>query len=752
MRKTIKIIPALNLIVATMVILGTGCSNGTNQNMDDRILDEKVDSVLSLMTLEEKLGQLTLYTSDWDVTGPVMRDDYVEEIRAGRCGNIFNAHTVKYNKSLQEIAVRETRLGIPLLFGYDVIHGHKTIFPVPLAEACSWDLELMEQTARFAALEATASGLNWTFGPMADISRDPRWGRATEGNGEDPYLASLITAARVRGFQGNDLSEPTTLAACIKHFAGYGAPVAGRDYNTVDMSEQAFRQDYLPPYKAGIEAGALTVMASFNDIFGVPSHANRFLLTDVLRKELGFEGFVVADYTGVEQLIPHGVAADRKHAGELAFKAGLDMDMQSAIYIEELAGSLKEGIIVQKDIDEAVRRILKVKFMLGLFDNPYLYLDEKREQEVIYSPEIMEHALRSARESIVLLKNDAFRGKKILPLSSPGKIAVIGPLGNNQLDLMGSWHAAGDHNKVVTLLEGIRNRFRDSEVSYIQGCDFYSPDKSEFNKAVSLAQKSDIVILAIGENQEQSGEAASRSDLNLTGLQEELAHELIQTGKPVVIIIMAERMLTFPELDDKASTLLYGWHLGTRSGDAIAEILSGDYCPSAKLVMSIPRNVGQIPVYYSYKSTGRPFDAGYKYTTKYLDVENNPLYPFGFGLSYTRFDYGEPELSDTIIGMQEVLDIEIEIKNTGDFDGYEIVQLYIQDLVASVTRPVKELKGFQRVFIEKGKSLTVKFKITADDLKFYNADQQFINEAGEFNVYIGPNSNECKSALFTLSK
>ena len=740
----------LSMLIIVGALLISACNTSTMNTMDEKELDRKVDSVLSKMTLEEKLGQLTLYTSYWDVTGPVMREDYVEEIKAGRCGNIFNAHTVAYNKGLQKIAVEESRLGIPLLFGYDVIHGHKTIFPVPLAEACSWDIELMEQTARYAAMEATASGLNWTFGPMADISRDPRWGRITEGNGEDAFLASLITAARVRGFQGNDLSDPSTMAACVKHFAGYGAPVAGRDYNTVDMSERAFRQDYLPPYKAGIEAGALTVMASFNDIFGVPAHANHFLLTEILRQEWGFEGFVVADYTGIEQLIPHGVAANRKHAGEIAFGAGLDMDMQSAIYIEYLSASIEAGNINMSEIDAAVKRILRVKFLLGLFDDPYKYLDESREKEIIYSPEIMDHALRSARESIVLLKNDEFKGKKVLPLSSPARIAVIGPLADNQLDMLGSWHAAGDHNKVITLLEGIKKRFPEADVNFAEGCDFYSLTKSGFGNALKIAANSDVVILAIGENQAQSGEAASRSDLELTGMQEELADALLETGKPVVIILMAERMLTFPELDQKASTLIYGWHLGTRSGDALAEVLAGDYNPSGKLVMSIPRNVGQIPIYYNYKNTGRPLNEEDKYTSKYLDVENTPLYPFGYGLSYTEFEYGDLVLSKPEMDIDDTLEISIQIKNTGDFDGTEIVQLYIRDLVGSVTRPVKELQGFKKVFIKKGESRNVRFSINSETLKFFDKDCNYVAEAGDFLALIGPNSTQLKEIKFHL--
>ncbi len=737
----------LLFIVSQILLISCNISTVVSDNAE-----KFVDSLMREMTLEEKLGQLTLYTSDWDVTGPTMRDDYKEEIRSGRCGNIFNAHTAAYNMSLQKIAVEETRLGIPLLFGYDVIHGHKTIFPIPLAEACSWNLELMKESSRLAAREAAASGINWTYGPMVDISRDPRWGRVSEGVGEDTYLGSLIAAAKVKGFQGDDLADPYTVAACVKHFAAYGAPIAGRDYNSVDMSELSFRQDYLPPYKAGVEAGAVTVMASFNDLFGVPATCNKFLMTTILREEWDFKGFVVTDYTGIEQLIDHGVAADKKHAGELSLNAGTDMDMQSGIYIESLAKSLEEGKVSIKTIDEAVRRILIVKYQLGLFKDPYLYFNENREKEELYSPEIMEHALQSARESIVLLKNETLNGKKILPLSKETrKIAVIGPLGNNGVDMIGSWHAAGDVTRVVTLLDGLKKEFPSANIEFTQGCDFESPDKSGFQKALQLASKSDVVIVAIGEQEMYSGEAASRSNINIPGIQEELALQLIKTGKPVIVLIMAERPLTFPVLAEKASAIFYAWHLGTRAGDAIADVLSGDYNPSGKLVMSIPRNVGQIPVYYNYKSTGRPYIADYKYTTKYIDVLNTPQYPFGFGLSYTNFEYGPLHLSTDTMGMKDSLDIWLSLKNTGEYDGEEIAQLYIRDLVGSVTRPVKELKGFKKVFLKKGEQQEIHFKLCADDLRFYNSDLQFITEQGAFKVFAGSSSVSLQEGNFTVT-
>jgi beta-glucosidase len=745
MRKSFCTIPGI--VVAILFFSGCGPEHGPGDAND---LDRKVDSVLALMTLEEKLGQLSLLTSDWDVTGPVMRRQYKEDIRAGRCGNIFNAHTVAYNRGLQELAVEGTRLGIPMLFGYDVVHGHRTIFPIPLAEACSWNLELMKKSAELAAKEAAASGLNWTFAPMVDLSRDPRWGRVSEGNGEDPYLASQISEARVRGFQGDDLADPSTLAACIKHFAAYGAPVAGRDYNTVDMSEIAFREDYLPPYKAGIDAGAVTVMTAFNDLFGVPSTASSYLMNGILREEWGFEGFVVSDYTGVDQLRDHGMALDRQQAGVLALTAGLDMDMQSVIYLETLPGSLEEGKVSMEEIDAAVKRVLRVKFRLGLFDDPYRYLDETREAAVVHSEEIMEHALRSARESVVLLKNDAFHGAKILPLRSPGRIALIGPLADNQLDMLGSWHAAGDQDVVVTLKAGLEHRYPLSRVEIVRGCDFYSSDRSGFREALELARRSDVVVLAIGENQAQSGEAASRAHIGIPGIQEELALALIETGTPVVVLIMAERPLVFPILNEKASAILYAWHLGTRAGDAIADILSGDYNPSGKLVMSIPRCVGQIPVYYNDKSTGRPFDPENKFTSKYLDVPNDPLYPFGYGLSYTKYEYSEMKLSSREMERGDTLWVSVTVTNTGDMDGAEVVQLYTRDMVGSLTRPVKELKGFRKIPLPKGESNEVRFALTTEDLKFVGGNLAEVAEPGEFRVMTGPDSGHLMEAAFTL--
>ncbi|MCB8994649.1 MAG: glycoside hydrolase family 3 C-terminal domain-containing protein [Bacteroidales bacterium] len=740
------------LLILLTVIIITSLSCKKQVHTSD-IADSFVDSLLQKMTLEEKLGQLTLYTSDWDVTGPVMRDSYKEDIRAGRCGNVYNALTVDYNRMLQKMAVEETRLGIPMLFGYDVIHGYKTIFPIPLAEACSWDIPLIQESARLSAREAAASGINWVFAPMVDISRDSRWGRVAEGAGEDAYLGSLIAAAKVRGIQGERLDDPFTVAACIKHFAGYGAPVAGKDYNTVDMSELSFRQDYLPPYKAGIEAGAATVMASFNEIFGVPAACNKFLLTEILRKELNFKGFVVTDYMGVNHLIPHGVASDKQEAGILAINAGTDMDMQSGIYYETLEKSLNEGKVSLETINQSVRRVLKLKYQLGLFADPYLYFNNEREKTEVYTTEASEHALLSAKESIVLLKNDGFKGRKNLPISKQTKkIALIGPLGNSQIDMLGCWHAAGEASRTSTVLDGLRKEFPDSQIKYMEGCDFSSPDKSGFKKALSLAAESDVIIVAIGEQERYSGEATSRSDIGIPGVQEELAEELIKTGKPVVILILAERALCFPELAEKASSILYAWHLGTRAGDAIAAVLSGDFNPSGKLVMTIPRSVGQIPIYYNYKNTGRPYKAGEKFSTQYIDESVEPLYPFGYGLSYTQFEYGSITLSADSIAFNDTLHISCTIKNTGMFDGSEISELYIRDMVASVTRPVKELKGFKKIYLKKGEQQEINFSLCSGDLKFYNSEMKYVCEPGKFKVFIGTSSAETQEGSFTLKE
>lgn len=713
-------------------------------------LDAKVDSVLALMRLEEKIGQMTLFTSDWEMTGPTLRENYKEDIRSGRVGAIFNAHTADYTRELQRMAVEETRLGIPLLFGYDVIHGYKTIFPIPLGEAASWDLEAIEQAARISAVEATAAGLHWTFSPMVDIARDPRWGRIAEGAGEDVYLGSLIAGARVRGFQGDDIGAPNTMLACMKHYAAYGAAQAGRDYHTVDISMQQLRDVQLPPFKAALDAGVYTVMTSFNELNGVPATANELLLSEILRKEWGFNGFVVTDYTSINEMVPHGFARDEKHAGELAVKVGVDMDMQGAVYYNHLMSLVKEGKVGEKLIDESVRRILRLKFKLGLFDDPYRYADAARQKAALMAPEHLDFAREIGRKSIVLLKNQM----KTLPLAKNlGTLAVIGPLADNKNELIGSWSAAGDHTQCVSLLEGIRQKVGGkTELLYAKGCDFEGEDRSGFEAALLAAMKSDAVVVAVGEKALMSGEAASRSQLGLPGVQLDLVKALVATGKPVAVVLMNGRPLCIHWLDAHAPAILETWFLGTQAGHAIADVLFGDYNPSGKLPATFPRNEGQIPIFYSMKNTGRPFDANNKYTSKYLDVPNTPLYPFGYGLSYTTFQYSDMKVSREEFNFKDKLTVSVEVKNAGDMDGEEVVQLYVRDLVGSVTRPVKELKGFQKIFLRKGESKTVRFEITAEDLKFYNDKLEYVAEPGAFDIFVGTNSRDAQSRQVQLKR
>lgn len=731
----------------------SGC-NGTASSSGNSEMDTFIDSLINEMTVEEKAGQLTLYTSGWDVTGPVLRDDYMDELRAGRAGNLFNAHTVDYATNLQRIAVEETRLGIPLLFGLDVIHGYKTTFPIPLAEAASWDMDIIEKSAHLASKEAASAGINWTYNPMLDIARDPRWGRIAEGNGEDTYLGSLIGAAKVRGIQGTDLSDPTTILACVKHFAAYGASQAGRDYHTVDMSDRELRQNYLPAYKAAIDAGAATVMTSFNELDGVPASGNHYLMTEILRNEWGFDGFVVTDYTSINEMVPHGVVANLKEAAELAFNAGVQMDMQGGVYSQYLPELLQEGKIKESDLNEYVRQVLEMKYKLGLFEDPYRYLNKERETNTLYSQELMDHALLAAKESIVLLKNEPAKGASdnLLPLSKNTRsVALIGPLADNQKDMLGTWHVAGDETKVVTLLEGIKQTAPDVTINYARGAGFNGNDQSGFAEAIAAARRSDIVIMAIGEDYTQSGEAASRSDIGLPGPQQELIEAIHALGKPVVAVVMAGRPLTINWIDENIPAVMNAWHLGTMSGKAIAETLFGDSNPGGKLTITFPRSVGQIPIYYNMKNTGRPFDANNKYTSKYLDISNEPLYPFGYGLSYTSFEYSNLNLSSSEMGMDGSIKATVTVKNTGKYAGKEVVQLYIRDLVGSVTRPVKELKGFEKISLAPGESKQVSFTITKKDLEFYTRDMSFKAEPGDFKVFVGTNSAETLEADFKLN-
>ncbi|MGM0546902.1 MAG: glycoside hydrolase family 3 N-terminal domain-containing protein [Bacteroidota bacterium] len=732
------------MIFPLIFILFVGCQDFNRSSSDDGV-EAKVDSVLSEMTLEEKIGQLTLYTSDFDQTGPTVREGYKEDIQKGRVGAVFNAYGAEFNRELQEMAVEETRLGIPLLFGYDVIHGHKTIFPIPLGETASWDPELMQETGRVAALEASAQGLHWTFAPMIDVSRDARWGRIAESAGEDTYLNTVVARAKVRGFQGDDLDSPSTILSTAKHFAGYGAAKAGRDYHTVDISERTLREVYLPPFEATVEEGVGSFMTAFNEIGGVPATGSEYLFTDILRDEWGFDGFVVSDYTAINELMPHGVAADSAEAGALAINAGVDMDMQGAIYHKHLPELVEEGIVSEETVDEAVRRILRYKFKLGLFDDPYKYSDEEREEEIVLNEDHMELARETARESMVLLKNE----DETLPLSKDiGSLAVIGPLADNQEHLIGSWSAAGETSDAVTLMDGIEEvASSQTQINYAKGVEIESEDKSGFSEAVQAANQSDAVILAIGEEKLMSGEAASRSEIDLPGVQQDLIREIKKTGKPVVLVLMNGRPLDLTWEDENVPAILETWFAGTQAGPAIADILFGDDNPSGKLPVTFPRSVGQIPIHYDMKNTGRP-KSDNKYTSKYLDVPNSPLYPFGYGLSYTTFEYSDIALDKSELSGTDSLQATVEVSNTGDREGEEVVQLYIRDMNASVTRPVKELKAFEKISLDAGETKEISFTIDRTDLEFYDIDMNLTAEPGEFKVFIGTNSEDVQEAEF----
>jgi beta-glucosidase len=707
------------LALAVMALAIVACK----QKADNKFLpnDPRVDELMKKMTLEEKVGQTVLFTSDWSVTGPSMRDNYLEDIKAGRCGALLNAYSADFTREIQRAAVENTRLGIPILFGFDVIHGFRTIFPINLGMSCSWDIDAIEQSARIAAEEAAAAGLHWTYSPMCDISVEPRWGRISEGSGEDPYLGSLISAAMTRGYQGESLSEDNTILACVKHFAAYGAPQAGRDYNTVDMSERWFREFYLPPYKAAIDAGALSVMSSFNELDGVPAHASKHLLTDILKGEWGFEGFVVSDYTGINEMIMHGYAKDSEHAGELSMNAGLDMDMMSASYMNHMVDLVKSGKVKESTLDNAVRRILNVKAALGLLDDPYKYCDMEREKERTLTEENKAFARKLAGESMVLLKNDG-----VLPLKKGVKTAVIGPLADSKNDMLGSWRGAGEEKSVPA---SVKDAIKE-----------IAPVVPE-----SQAQQ---IVLVLGEPWDWTGEAASRTSINLPKEQTELLEKLAKQGKKVAVVLMNGRPLDLSRESELASALLEAWYPGTMGGYAVADVLFGDYNPSGKLSVTFPRNLGQVPIYHYAKNTGRPYihpDA--KYESRYLDCPNEPLYAFGHGLSYTTFDYSEVTVIPS--KAKESFTAKVTVTNTGAVEGTETVQLYIRDLVGSVTRPVKQLKGFQRITLQPGESAEVTFTITKEMLSFYRQDMTWGPEPGEFKVFIGGASDNVKEASFT---
>ncbi|MBI9042092.1 glycoside hydrolase family 3 N-terminal domain-containing protein [Lutibacter sp.] len=710
-----------------------------------------VDSLLQKMTLDEKIGQTILFSSGSDITGPTIDKNFVDYLKDGMLGAVFSVPTVKATIDLQKIAVEETRLGIPLLFGYDVIHGYKTIFPISLGESASWDLDLIEKSSRIAAEEASASGFHWTFAPMIDITRDPRWGRVSEGAGEDVFLGSAIAKARVKGFQGDDLSKNNTILACAKHFAAYGAAIAGRDYNTVDMSERELRTTYLPPFKAAIDAGVTTFMTSFNDLNGVPASGNKFLLSDILRNEWNFDGFVVTDYTSINEMIPHGYSKDEKQAGEQALNAGVDMDMQGGVFLRNLKKLVEEGKVSEEKITAAARRILILKYRLGLFEDPYRYSNEQREKVTLYKPEYLETAKELAQKSIVLLKNK----NNILPLNKHQKIALIGPLVKDESHILGTWIARGDRTgKAVSVYEGIENLLGNTEIiEYAKGCEIEGNDKSKFNEAVNIAKESDVVVMVLGESHGLSGEAASRTNLDLPGVQKELIAEIKRTGKPIILILMNGRPLTLEYENEVTDAILETWFSGTLGGTAITDVLFGVYNPSGKLTMSFPRNVGQIPIYYNHKNTGRPYEikgAEQLFRSKYLDVPNSPLYPFGYGLSYTSFEYSDLKINKKEFNFNETIEIRVTVTNTGKYDGEEIVQLYIQDIVGSVTRPVKELKGFEKVFLKIGESKEISFSLTSKNLAFYTIDMSFKAEVGDFKIFVGTNSAKLLESAFVL--
>ncbi len=718
-----------------------GCTGPVGYDDTDR----KVDSLLKQMTLDEKIGQMSQFSCNWDVTGAIMPDDYRKYLRKGMVGSILNGYTVAGIRRLQSEALEHSRLKIPVLFGYDVVHGYRTIFPIPLGESCTWDPELMRQSAAIAAEEAAAGGINWTFAPMVDITRDPRWGRVMEGAGEDPYLGSLIARARVEGFQGGDLGSTKTVLACTKHFAAYGAAEAGRDYNTTDMSEHTLREVYLPPFRATVEAGVGSLMASFNEIGGIPATANPHLMTDILRGEWGFGGVLVSDYTGINELVPHGIAADEKEAGEKALNAGIDMDMTGAVYLKYLRRSLDEGRVSLRQIDDAVRRILRQKFLLGLFDDPYRYLDSLRERETLGKPEFRAKAREIAARSIVLLKNDG----GVLPLD-PGSrmtVALVGPMVSKRASLNGAWAGSGVREESVTLLEGLTKRYAGTAVRFITaaGCDLTTDDRSGFAEAVTAARRADIVVAAMGEHYDWSGETASRSDITLPGAQRDLLRALEATGKPVVLVVLSGRPLDLSWEHAHLEAIVEAWYPGTTAGDAIADVLSGDYNPSGKLTMSFPRSAGQIPVYYNHKNTGRPAAPGQTgrcYRSNYLDIVNEPLYAFGHGLSYTTFEISEPALDRDTFSAGGRITASARVSNTGGRDGEVVVQLYIRDVAASVTRPVKELKGFRKIALRKGEVQTVTFEVSEREIAFLNADFVRRPEAGEFRLWIAQSSDD----------
>ncbi len=720
----------------------------------------EVEELLKKMTLEEKIGQLNLLTPGGGVaTGSVVSEDVETKIKEGNVGGVFGVSSPEKVRQAQKLAVENSRLGIPLLIGSDVIHGYKTTFPIPLGLSSSWDMDLIKETAQIAAKEATADGINWNFSPMVDIARDPRWGRIAEGAGEDPYLGSQVAKAMVEGYQGDDFTAPNTMIATVKHLALYGASEAGRDYNSVDMSKIKMFNEYLPPYKAAVDAGVASAMTSFNDIHGVPASGNKWLITDLFRERWGFEGFVVSDYTSVNEMIAHGMG-DLQDVSALAINAGLDMDMVGEGFLTTLKKSVEEGKVSEEQITKAARRILEAKHKLGLLDDPYLYSDESRPEKDILSEENRSVARKAAKRSFVLLK----KHENTLPLAKNAKIALVGPLANNKNNMLGTWAPTGDPQLSIPVLEGIKNVAPEAEISYAKGANIsndttYAKNVNVFGprieiseespetmiqEALEVSQNADVIVAVVGEATEMSGEAASRTNLNIPDSQQKLIRELVKTGKPVVLVLMSGRPLVISEEMEMPVSILQVWHPGVEAGNAIADVLFGDYNPSGKLTATWPRNVGQIPIYYRMKTTGRPAASASefeKFKSNYLDVENTPQLPFGYGLSYTNFEYGETTASADELNKDGSITIATTVTNTGDYEGEEVVQLYIHDKVRSITPPMKELKAFKKISLKKGESKEVRFEITVEDLKFYNADLEFVVEPGEFEFFVAGSSD-----------
>jgi beta-glucosidase len=754
----------------TIIAIGLifmSCENSKNINVNRQT--EFIDSLMAEMTIDEKIGQLNLPTSDAFTTGQASSTNIAQKIKEGKVGGLFNIQGASRIREVQTIAVEDSKHHIPLLFGMDVIHGYKTIFPIPLGLSCSWDMALIEKSARIAASEVSADGISWTFSPMVDIARDPRWGRFSEGSGEDPFLGSQIAKAMVNGYQGNDLKASNTIMSCVKHFALYGAVEAGREYNTTDMSRVRMYNEYFPPYKAAVDAGAGSVMTSFNEVDGIPASANKWLMTDVLRKAWNFDGFVVTDYTAVIEMVDHGIG-DLQQVSTLALKAGIDMEMVGGGFLTTLKKSLDEGKVTEQDIDLACKRVLEAKYKLGLFEDPYRYCDSERAEKEVFSLDNRQMAREMAAQTLVLLKNK----NNLLPLKKKGTIALIGPLADNKENMNGTWSVAGVPENSISLMAGIEQVAGEGvNIIYAKGANivadsslekrisvFGKPTKRDnrpesvlIQEALDAAKNADVIVAAMGEAAEMSGECSSRTNIELPETQRNLLKALLKTGKPVILVLFTGRPLAIKWEDENIPAILNVWFAGSEAGYAIADVLFGDVNPSGKLTATFPQNLGQVPIYYNHKNTGRPLEKGKwfeKFKSNYLDVSNEPLYPFGYGLSYTSFEYTNLTIDKSEITSNETLTISITVQNTGLRKGKEVIQLYIQDLVGSITRPVKELKGFSKIELAPGELQTVSFTIKSDNLRFYDNDMNFISEPGEFKIFVGPNSTEGLETSFTL--